>query len=88
MKCGVSLKAQDLQPNGAKQCDYTVHLILAIFLGCFGVHNFYAGYTLRGIAKLLITLLSFGFLSIVSLVWAIIEAVTMENDANGQPFRH
>ena len=32
--------------------------LLGIFLGCFGFHNFYLGYTGRAVAQLLITLLS------------------------------
>ena len=37
--------------------------LLGIFLGAFGVHNFYLGYTGKAIAQLLITLLSCGVLS-------------------------
>ena len=34
-----------------------VYIILAIFLGGFGVHNFYAGYTKNAVIQLLLTLL-------------------------------
>ena len=36
--------------------------ILGIILGCFGVHNFYLGFTGKAIAQLLITLLSCFFI--------------------------
>lgn len=37
--------------------------LLGIFLGAFGVHNFYLGYTGKAVAQLLITILSCGVLS-------------------------
>ena len=44
----------------------TAYILLAFFFGGFGVHNFYAERTGMGIAQLLITLLSVGFLSGIS----------------------
>ena len=35
--------------------------ILGILLGALGVHNFYLGYTGKGVAQLLISVLSLGF---------------------------
>jgi len=40
----------------------TVAGVLGILLGSLGVHNFYLGFTGKGIAQLLITVLSFGML--------------------------
>ena len=40
--------------------------LLGIFLGSFGVHNFYLGYTGKAIAQLLISLLSCGILAFIS----------------------
>lgn len=62
------------------------YILLALFLGSFGVHNFFAGYTGRGIAQLLLSLISFGFLSPVIWVWAIIEICTVTKDAKGVDF--
>ncbi len=64
--------------------------ILGIFLGTFGVHNFYLGYTGKGTGQLLITILSCGILSFVSWIWAVIESVmiltgSINADANGVP---
>ena len=56
--------------------------ILGILLGALGVHNFYLGYTGKGIAQLLITILSFGLLSIVSGIWALIESIMILTDKN------
>ena len=60
-----------------------IFILLGIFLGFFGIHNFYAGRTGKGVAQLLITVLSLSFLSGISWIWAIIEVVTITNDGKG-----
>jgi TM2 domain-containing membrane protein YozV len=64
----------------------TIYVVLAIFLGHIGVHNFYAGYIGRGVAQLLITILTFGFLFWISWIWAIIEACAETHDGRSIPF--
>lgn len=64
--------------------------LLGIFLGSFGVHNFYLGYTNKAVAQLLITVLSCGTLSFVSGTWALVEGImiltgTINVDALGNP---
>lgn len=49
--------------------------ILGILLGSLGVHNFYLGYTGKGVAQLLLTILSCGFLSFVSYIWGLVEGI-------------
>ena len=49
--------------------------LLGIFLGCFGAHNFYLGNSGKAVAQLLITLLSFGFLALISALWGFIEGI-------------
>ena len=66
--------------------------LLGIFLGAFGVHNFYLGYTGKAIAQLLITILSCGVLSFVSGVWGLIEGIliltgSISVDGNGNELR-
>lgn len=51
--------------------------IVAVFFGYLGVHNFYLGYNSKGIAQLLISLLSFGRLSFISSIWGIIDAIML-----------
>lgn len=62
------------------------YVVLGILLGTLGIHNFYAGYVGKGIAQLLISILSAGFLSPISWIWAIIEVCTVTKDAKGEPF--
>ncbi len=74
------------QPAGFHQGRSRIaYLILGIFLGSIGIHDFYAGYNSRGLTKLLITLLSCGFLGVISYIWAIIDVATVTVDANGVP---
>ncbi len=65
-----------------------VYILLALFLGSFGIHNFYAGYIGRGLAQLLITL--FLFWLIVPLlavwIWVIVEMIVIDKDAKGVKF--
>ena len=51
--------------------------LFGIFLGSFGVHNFYLGFTGKAVAQLLITILSCGFLSPVSAIWGLIEGILL-----------
>ena len=69
-----------------------VYILLAIFLGYLGIHNFYAGRTSHGAAQLAITLAScvlmcavIGFVTIwFSVIWAIIDIVTVTHDGQGR----
>ena len=49
--------------------------LLGFFLGGFGVHNFYLGYTGKAVAQLLITLLTCGFGAFISSIWGLIEGI-------------
>lgn len=49
--------------------------LMGIFFGAFGVHNFIYGYTGKGIAQVLITVLSCFLLSWVSSIWGLIEGI-------------
>ena len=67
----------------------TVYILLGIFLGWFGIHNFYAGYSGRGATQLLLTLLIGWWLVLPLLIitiWNIVEVCTTNKDAKGVPF--
>ena len=63
-----------------------IFVLLGIFLGAFGIHNFYAGYVKKGTIQLCVTLLSCFYASLVSWVWAIIEICMVNKDAEGTQF--
>ena len=90
LKCGKQL-SKNTKPvtsgNGERKPKIAAGL-LGIFLGTFGVHNFYLGFTGKAVAQLLITILSCGILSGVSAIWGLIEGIliltgSINKDANG-----
>ena len=92
VKCGVKVDNEETKQvnNSTNPKSKIAGGLLGIFLGTFGVHNFYLGYTGKAIAQLLITILSCGFLSIVSSIWGLIEGIliltgSINKDGNGNP---
>lgn len=60
-------------------------IVLALFLGGLGVHNFYAGHHGRGAAQLVITLVTgIGGLYFLVGIWALVECFVVNTDARGQ----
>lgn len=89
LNCGVALAPAPCVYQGQQKSKIAAGL-LGIFLGCFGVHNFYLGYTGKAVAQLLLTLLSCGVLGVVSEIWSFIEAImilagSINVDAKGIP---
>ena len=71
---------------GRSQKSRTTYIVLGIFLGAFGVHNFYSGYVGRAVGQLCLTVLTVGYLGLVSWVWAIVEVCIVEKDHTGLTF--
>ncbi len=95
MNCGVANKAT-VHPGEAKS--RTTAGLLGIFLGCFGAHNFYLGYTAKAVIQLTVTLVGFvlcciliGIIPVLAIaVWSIVESIMIftgkiDRDANGIP---
>lgn len=61
------------------------YILLGLFLGGLGVHNFYAGYSGKGVTQLLLTLFLFWTIvvPIGVWIWIIIEICTVDHDAYG-----
>ena len=60
--------------------------LLSIFLGCFGVGNFYLGRTGRGVAQLMLTLIGFLFFFIgptIAMIWGLIEGILILTSSSG-----
>lgn len=89
LSCGSSLYATQSAPGTKSKIAAG---LLGIFLGLFGVHNFYLGYTGKAVAQLLLTVLSCGALSPISEIWGLIEGIliltgSISADGNGLPLR-
>jgi TM2 domain-containing membrane protein YozV len=67
--------------------------LLGIFLGAFGIHRFYLGFTTIGVIQLVLGLAGFvtcGITSLVSGIWGLVEGIliligNINTDATGQP---
>lgn len=77
-QCGVPFPVQ--VPAGMQKSKIAAG-ILGILLGGFGVHNFYLGYTGKAVAQLLISILSCGLLSFVSVIWGLVEGIMILTDS-------
>ena len=66
-----------------KKHKYSITLLLTMFLGGLGVHRFYTGYILIGIAQIVLMLLSG-----LGVIWVLIDLISLLTnnfkDANGQ----
>ncbi len=89
--CGASLSANSQQQNVANDGEQLksrlVAGLLGIFLGGLGIHNFYIGFTTRGIIQIVVTLVTCGLGSL----WGFIEGIlilckSINTDAKGRPF--
>lgn len=82
------------QPVYANQKSRLAAGLLGIFLGGLGIHRFYLGYTGIGVAMLLISVLSLGFLAWAIGIWGLVEGIlilaksdSFQADAHGVPLR-
>lgn len=77
---------------GTAPKQWIVAVLLAFFLGTLGIHNFYLGYTTKGIIQLVLTITVIGIF--VSGPWALIDFIMLimrsgsyATDAQGQPLQ-
>ncbi len=80
MSCGCAINNQPTPvqnyANGATSDKSRMAAgLLGIFLGVFGVHNFYLGFKGKAIAQLLISVLSCFTLAVVSEIWGLVEGI-------------
>lgn len=88
MNCGFSLTQQNAAVDPSAQKSKMTAGLLGIFLGGFGVHNFYLGYTGKAIAQIALTILCLG----VGGIWGLIEGIliltgSINKDAKGNPLK-
>ena len=78
----------DVPPVGYQQKSRLAAGILAIMLGCFGIHNFYLNFNSRAIIQLVVSLaggiITCGMATLAMEVWAFIEGIQL---LSGHPSR-
>ena len=62
--------------------------LLGIFLGGWGIHNFYLGFTGKGIAQIIVTIVTCG----IGSLWGFVEGIliltgSINTDAQGIPLK-
>jgi len=62
-------------------------IVLGVLLGALGAHNFYAGYKKKALMQLALTVLTLGYGSPMSWIWAVIDVCTVERDSRGLQFK-
>lgn len=93
--CGVANKTTAVSGSGAKS-KVTAGL-LGIFLGCFGAHNFYLGYTAKAVTQLVVTIVGYilccliiGVIPVLGVwIWSLVESIMIltgkiDRDAKGE----
>ncbi len=60
--------------------------LLGVFLGGWGIHNFYLGYTTKGVIQIVVTIVTCG----IGAIWGFIEGIlilvgSINTDADGNP---
>ncbi len=102
LKCGVRVKNGNMKntnTNSNAKSKMAAGL-LGIFLGQWGVHNFYLGYTGKAVAQLLLSIFGYillfvvvGFFMVAAAgIWGLIEGImilsgSINTDANGNPLK-
>ncbi len=85
LNCGQNLSSQMIESDR----NVYIAAILAFLLGAFGIHDFYLGYTSRGVIKIVLTLLV--ATSFISGIWSIVDLVLIltgkMGDSKGLPLK-
>ncbi len=69
VKCGASLEVKPEQKVGAKS--KLVAGLLGIFLGAYGVHNFYLGFTRKAVIQIIVSVVTCG----IGGIWGFVEGI-------------
>jgi len=92
LSCGFSQKKKDESKGegGLGTKSKLTAGLLGIFLGGLGIHNFYLGFTGKGVGKILTSLCSLG---IIGGIWGLIEGILilcgkMDKDAQGKKLKN
>ena len=92
VSCGTNLKKQQKEAKSK-----VVAGLLGIFLGAFGIHRFYLGYTVIAVIQLVLSIVlgifTCGIATAAVSIWGLIEGIlilcgsVITTDANGQPLQ-
>ena len=82
----MSMEDFELKEPTYSDKSHQITILLALFLGCFGVHRFYTGKIWTGVAILVLCIS--GYLSIVGSIWVFVDLIMLAfnkfKDAEGK----
>ena len=86
-RCGCATTPEAANVGGEQKSKLVAGL-LGIFLGAYGIHNFYLGFTQKAVIQLVLSLVTCG----VAGIWGFIEGIliicgNMNKDAAGRPLK-
>lgn len=94
LKCGAKADSEVNVVENPNAKSKLVAGLLGIFLGSFGIHNFYLGYTNKAVAQLLITIFGscFAIGPVISGIWGLIEGIliltgSIDRDSQGNKLK-
>ena len=63
------------------------YILLALFLGFLGIHNFYAGRSGTGLTQLLLTIFTGWLIAplVLVLIWVLVDICAVDADGMGRP---
>ncbi len=89
--CGVATNPQSAINNDPLAKSKLAGGLFGILLGGLGIHNFYLGYTTKGVIQLVLTLVGWVVIvgPIIAAIWGLIEGImiltgSIDRDASGR----
>ncbi|MEQ1854398.1 MAG: GYF domain-containing protein, partial [Chthoniobacteraceae bacterium] len=81
--------ARAAQPMMESDCSRGIYIILGLFFGLIGVHNFYAGHLRNGALQCILfaTLFWTVIVPVGLFVWVVMELFTVTHDGKGRPLK-
>lgn len=86
LKCGKLVNGKAYKQTISGQKSRLIAGLLGIFLGGWGIHNFYLGNSNKGVTQIIVTIITCG----VGALWGFIEGIlilagSINTDADGNP---
>lgn len=73
---------KEMNVSGKSRLTY---ILLVLFLGAWGIHNFYAGYSGKGIIQLLLGITLVG--TFITVPWCVLDMICVKLDGEGKRFK-
>lgn len=88
LKCGKIINTENITSDDLSTRSKLAAGLLGIFLGAWGIHNFYLGYTSKAVSQIIVTIITCG----IGSLWGFIEGIlilagSIDTDSEGKKLR-